>query len=349
MPDEMTRADALQVFLTGASSHDGAQTDHDLSLGNHKSSTEVQPYTWEIADPISNVSIDYISGASGLGAGSLTASDDDDLKWTPADGSQGVAVTIANGETKIVEGGGADGPHQYVRVTRTSAVAMTGTATVTTSYSLNNVHGFDDVSSAEQAAGDTEYRCVCVENVHPTATIKDLTVHVGTLGTQRTTDTAQLGASGAGTVQTSGSLADWPDVGYCAIKTAGGSLEEIVYYSSRTATTLTVPAAGRGLLGTSASAGSSDDTMDAIPGIAIGLDAPTSQPSGTFVDQTGAGEGSAPGGVSFSTPIVVGDALSIGDLAATYINGVWIKREVPVGSEARSSILHSLEWRYDAA
>lgn len=349
MAEILTRADAFRVFLTGAASHAGAQTDPNLSLGNFQSSTLAPSFTWVRTNAISGIDIDAVSGENGAGAGTLIAFGVDDLKWTPPGGSQGTAVTILNGESKLVEGGGANGRNQFVRVTRTSASDLTGTETLTTTIAYNNVFGFDDVTSAEQAAGDDEYRAFCIRNVHATAEVKSVTVQVATLGTQRTTDTAQLPASGAGTIETTGSFADWPEVGYALIKDSGGTETEIIYYSSRTATVLTVPAVGRELFGGTEVAGSNDDTVDSIPGIAIGLDAPTSQPSGSFVDNTGVGEGTAPGGVSFSTPITDGDALTIGDLGTDEIYGVWIWRHVPAGSEARSGVVHDITIKADTA
>ena len=349
MAEVQTRADAFRRFLTGAASHAGAQTDPDLSLGNFQSSTLIQPSTWVRTNAISGIDIDYVSGENGEGAGTLIAFGVDDLKWTPPGGSQGTAVTIANGESKLVEGGGASGRNQFVRLTRTSASDLTGTETITTTIAYNNVIGFDDVTSAEQAAGDDEYRAICIRNVHATAEVKSITVQVATLGTQRTTDTAQLAASGASTIETSGSFADWPEVGYALIKDSGGTETEIIYYSSRTATVLTVPAAGRGILGSSEVAGNATDTVDAIPGIAIGLDAPTSQPAGSFVDNTGADEDTAPATIVFSTPITDGDALTIGDLGTDEIYGVWTWRHVPAGSEARSGVVHHIVFKADTA
>jgi hypothetical protein len=97
----------------------------------------------------------YVAGANGSGAGSLAATGTDTLAWTPPGGTQGASVTILNGETKTLEGGGAAGPNKYLRVTRTSAAALTGTATVTLADVFGNEFGLDNVSSAEAAAGTT--------------------------------------------------------------------------------------------------------------------------------------------------------------------------------------------------
>jgi hypothetical protein len=80
---------------------------------------------------------------------------------------------------------------------------------------------------------------------------KALIAYIGTLGTQRVSAGGQLGASGSGTITISRRFLRLADTGFCHVKTSGGSTREIVYYSSRTGTVLTVPTAGRGLLGTS--------------------------------------------------------------------------------------------------
>lgn len=349
MANEKTRVDALRFFHTGAASHEAAQTDADLSLGKYLSSTEILPLVVEeISSPIANIGVNLIGIENGTGDGTLTATGVDDVKWTPPGGTIGNAVTILNGETKIVEGGGATGPNEFIRITRTSATDLTGTATVTIAYDLNNVYGFDDVTSSEGSSGDDEYRCVGMKNVS-SAQVQNIKLTIATLGTQRTSDSVQLGASGSGYITTTGSFADWPDVGCALITESGGSVRELVYYESRSDTTLTVPAAGRGLGETSASAGAADDTVDAVPGAEIGTDAPSSQPNGTFVDNTGSGEGTAPAGVTVSTPIVDGDALDCGDLDASEIFSYWIHRIVIVGAVAGLNMRIVVKVKFDSA
>jgi hypothetical protein len=350
MANEKQHADSVRAYLTGASSDGGAQTDPDASLGNYRSSTLCEFLDSEITNAISNVTVDFISGANGEGAGTLTATGNDSLAWTPPGGSQGDAVTIANGETKILEGGSSS-PEKYIRVSRTSADNLTGTATVTLSDVFNDVVGFDNVSSDESSAGDVEYRCLCLKN-DASSEIKNLTVWLGTLGTQRVSASTQLGASGAGTIAiSSGNFSDWPDSGFCRIQESDGTLREIVYYSSRTSTELTIPTAGRGLLGTSAGAGASDDTVDAVPGIRIAKEAPSAQSSGYFTDKTSAGEGSQPAGLSWATAITSSDAnvIDIGDLSAGNIYGLWIERTVVAGAIAEADVLNLINWSFDAA
>ncbi|MHC4714991.1 MAG: hypothetical protein ACYTAN_17250 [Planctomycetota bacterium] len=343
MADEQTRADSLWWYLTGAASHGGAQADPDLSIGNHQSSSITQVVDWNVTSPISNITIEFIDGANGLGAGSLTAPSANTLRWTAPGGVQGPAVTIANGETKIIED---DDPNKYIRVERTDANPLTGTATVTISELANNVIGMDDVTSAEQGTGKEYYRCACLENMS-SVQVQDIKVKLATLGTQVTSDVAWLAASGADTIETTGSFADWPEEGYALMKSSAGAVKEMIYYSSRTATELTVPAAGRGLGVTSAQVGTATDTADAIPGIEIGKDAPTSQPSGNF--ETPADEFTAPSGVTFLAPITDANAIDIGNLNANEIYGLWIHRIIPAGATATINVLHHILVDFDAA
>lgn len=349
MPDQKTHADSIRLYNTGASAHAAAQTDPNTSLGKFLSGTEIQCMSISRSNNIANVSVDYAARENGEGGGTLTASGADELRWTPPGGTQGPAVTIANGETKILEGGGGE-LQKYLRVSRTSATALSGTDTITLSKVLNNAVGFDNVSSAEQAAGDTEYRCIGLKN-ESGSSVENVKAYIKTLGSTQTTDGGQLGAAGAGTVITTGNMdaaTAWPASGFAHIKTSGGATREIVYYTSRTATTLTVPAAGRGLLGTSAAAGGATDTMVPVPGVRIAKEAPTSQPNGQFTDKTGAGEGSAPA-LTFNNGITSATGESIGTLATTYIQGIWIERKVVAGATAQASNEIPIAIEFDAA
>lgn len=345
MPDINEHADSLGIYLTGAGSSGGSQTDPNAALGNYRSSSKVTEQGASVSSPISNVTVDFVAAANGTGAGTLDAPTSGTLTWTPPGGSVGAAVAIANGETKVLEGANAD---QYIIVTRTSASSLTGTATVTLTNPMNNLFGFDNVSSAEAAAGDSEYRCVAFKNNHASVSLSTFKAWIGTLGTQRTSDSAQLGASGSGTITTTGSLADWPSSGYAHIKTSGGTTREIVYYSSRTTNSLTVPSAGRGLLGTSAAAGASDDTIDAVPGIRIAKEAPTGSSTAGNA-QTIANEGTAPTGVTWSTACTEAAAVSIGTLGVGEIYFLWIHRQTPAGAVAKAVVLQDIETKFDAA
>jgi len=343
MPDEKTHADALRFYLTGAGSDGGAQADPDAALGDYRSSTLCEFLAITVTNPISNVTVDFAAGLNGTGDGTLTATGNDTLAWTAPGGSQGANVTILNGETKILEDGTT--ASKFVRVTRTTADNLTGTATCTLADTYNDVVGLDNVSSAEAAAGDDEYRAVMLKN-ESASDITVLKLYLQTLGTQRTSDSGQLGASGAGTISiSSGNFNDWPDYGWCRIVTSGGSEREIVYYTSCTATALTVPAAGRERLGTSAAAGAATDTVDAVPGIRIAKELPVASAIQTIAD-----EDTAPTGLTWRTGNGASDGpVDIGTLSAGALYGLWIHREIPAGAVAVPDALNHIAYQFDTA
>lgn len=342
MPDQKTRADSIRLYFSGAASNGGAQAAADACLGNYRSSTLAVFHDAVITNPIANVTVDHVSGANAEGSGTITALTVNTLAWTPPGGAQGPAVTIANGETKILEGSGQ--PGQFVRVTRTSATDLTGAATLALTYKYNDVTGFDDVSSAEAAAGDNEYRALFLFN-ESVSQVKNVKVYLNLLGTSQVSGAAQLGASGAGSITLSvGTFDDWPDSGFCRVETSGGTLREIVYYSSRTSTTLTVPSVGRGVLGTAAAAGGATDVVMAVPGIRVASEAPVSNAIQTIAD-----ENTAPTGVTWSTAVAKATGVNVGDMAAAAIYGIWIQRVVTVGAVSEAEVLQNLAIAFDAA
>lgn len=347
MPDAMTRGDSLRTYLTGASADDGAQVDPNLSLGNHKSSTEAASLGIAIADAIADITVDFASGGNSLGDGSLECTDIDALRWMDAGGAFGAEEAIANGETKILE---ADGdPGAFLRVTRTSATNLVpGVSTITLTELIDNLFGFDDVSSAEASAGDDEYRCVMLKNVSANNVV-NAKMWIGLLGISNVSDIASLPGSGAGTIDIgSGDFSSWPARGYCRIENSGGALKEIVYYSSRSNTSLTVPTDGRGLLGTTATAGTGTDLIHAVPGVRIAKDTDGVVASGTPI-QTIADESTPPTAVSWSTAITEGTGLSIGTLTPGQQIGIWIHRQIPANALSTTTNSVLLNRSFEAA
>lgn len=122
-----------------------------------------------------------------------------------------------------------------------STTAVSGTA-------LNNL--FDDVSGAENAASDVEYRCFFIHNNHGSLTYQNVVVYV-----------------------------------------SGGD-----------------PAGGAN--------------------VAIGVDTTAASAIGSASAQAleVANEGTAPAGVTFSTPTTVGTGLTVGNIPAGSCRAVWIRR-----------------------
>jgi hypothetical protein len=348
MGDEYTGPDAIRIYHTGAASHNAAQTDPDASIGNYKSSTEATGVTINESGVPSNITVEMIGGNTSLGAATLAFPTADTAQYTPPGGTIGSAVTILNGQTKIIRGGGSD-YDKYVRIARTSATALSGTATLTISDTENNAVGFDNVSAAEQSAGDDEYRCLAYYN-DSAVTVQGFLMWLTTLGTQRVSDVDDLPASGAGYIEiSSGTFDDWPQSGFVKISTSAGVEKEVAYYSERTSTKLTVPSAGRGIGHTSATAGTATDKVDAIPMIEIHED-----PAG--VQTTGAGanpgdEDTAPSGIAagdWVTPTSSGDAdvINIGNIASGSHIKIWSHRITVAGATEGVDVLNSVDYKF---
>lgn len=345
MGDVKTRADSVHAFLSGAASDGGVQADPNAALGNFRSSTRVDPAGFLIQSPgiLPELQVLRVAGESSEGTGSIVRSADDLLTYQAPGDTIGVAQKVLNGETKVLESGTVS---RYVEVTRNGTLPFIGTLPVKVVELLNGVIGFDDVFDAERAAGDDEYRALFLKNVSG-SDIENLSIYLLELAASQTTDAAQLPAGGAGTIGTVGTFDGWLNQGYSQVRDLTGALREIVYYSTRSSTVLTVPAAGRGLLGTVAGAGVVTDTAHSAPGLRLGIEQPSAQPAG-FI-QTIASEDTAPAAIAFSAPITDASGISGGELDAGDILGVWMHRQAIAGMIASGRQLASLGFSFDAA
>ncbi len=341
---EHTHADALGLFLTGAAGDGGEQDDPDASLGGYRSSARVESVGFFVTGPLQGIKVERIAAANGEGLGCLESVDGDCLRWTAPDGSPGDAIGIVPNSTRLLEPGAGD-RNKFIVVSRHTAEELAGSATVTLVPIYNNVVGSSNVSGTEQQAGEVKLRCIALKVMHTVKGIYNLRAWIKTLGTQAVSDAGQLPASGSGAIETSGSFSDWPASGFSRITTAGSSLREIVYYSSRTDTVLTVPAAGRGLLGTSPAAGASDDKLDSVPGIRLAKEPPT---AGAFTVAANENDTGAVSGLSWNTAITEADGLDIGKLDAGEMMGLWIWLVVPAGQAAGPAFENLIAFRFDA-
>jgi len=342
--DEYRHADAIGFFLTGAESDGGSQTDPDLSLGSYRGSTYIEQRGFFLEGSITGVKIERLGGANGEGAGFLETIDGDSLRWTAPGGTAGPITAIADGETKLLESGGYE-RSKFVIASRHTTSDLKGQAVVMIVPVYNSAVGSSNVSHSEREAGEIKLRCIAVKAVHATHGVINLKVWVGTLGTQQVSDAGQLGASGAGTIETTGSLADWPESGFCRITESGGTLREIVYYSERTDTVLTIPAAGREQLGTTAAAGAASDTIDAVPGLKIAAETPAADQFSVADDENDTSEVS---GFSWSTGTTEATGLDIGDLAAGEMAGLWLWLIVVADATVSPSMDNLIKWSFDA-
>jgi hypothetical protein len=180
MPLPRTRADALAMYLSGAASAGGTQTDPDLSLGGYRSSSRGGSLGVLLSRPIPNVRVDYAAPGNGTGDGLLAAAGDDSLAWTPPGEESGAAVTILNGEQRLLEGPTGSAA-KFLLVTRTSADDLAGACSVKLTQTFNDVFG--QANADVSLANVPTYRCVVFKNA--SAVIRSLTIWLGALADHR--------------------------------------------------------------------------------------------------------------------------------------------------------------------
>lgn len=322
-------------------------------LGGGRLKKRVQSLGFVVnAQQIPELVIEEIGSGNGAGEGVLKATDVDELTWTAPGGTEGAAVTIADGETKLLEDGGD--PDKWIVVTRDGAGDLLEQMPLALVDLHANAIGMRDVTAAEAAAGLNTYYGLMVWN-GGALSASSAVAYLGTLAGEETTDAGQLGASGSGTIAAygSGSFSDWPSSGWARIEDSGGSLKEIVYYTGKVGGIgvggafigLTVPAAGRGRLGTSATAGAATDTVVCVPGIRIASEAVVSGEIQEIADQE-----TEPSGRTWSTAITSGTGVSLGTVAADGLVGLWVHREIPAGAVAKPEHENRIvvDWTYDS-
>ena len=351
MTEPYNHANALQQYLTGASSDGATQADPNLSLGGYASSIEVASLV-PGGGSIAGVTIDYVAAWNKpeLGTGTLSAPTTSTLTWTrPGGGTPGAAVSISPGTQILLEDG--EDSSAFILVTPSTGSVIIGTAAIDLAWPVNNVIGFPDATPAETSAGKVAYRCIMLKN-KSVAPILNLFAYVGLLGSQAVSNASQLGASGAGTVGGAPTcFADWPQSGFCRIETSGGALREIVYYESRTDGALSVFAGatphsnGRGALGTSPSAGQNNDVLFPVPGIRIAGEVP----GGGNVVQLIASDTTAPVGRAWKTGVTTALGVNIGTLAPNAEYAIWLEKNILPHSVAQTNVDIVINYQFDAA
>lgn len=303
-------------------------------LGGIRADLELRTMDFIVSNPIGPVIVQYVTSKSGPGTATIRAASTSTLAYTAPGDTEGTAVSVPANTAVLLESGTAGKACRVYRDSVYSADDLGGVMSLDLMRQYNNVIAGDN---ATESAGNW-YGCYYICN-HSAASITGVSLSPAVLGTQRTSDSAQLSGSGAGTITTTGSLSDWPTSGWCHVRTSGGTTKEVVYYTSRTSTSLTVPAAGRGLLGTSATAGSGTDTITGVSPIRIWAETPAAGAVQTIADHS-----TAPSGASWSF------SESVGTLAAGEERAVWVHRHLPAGATVnleQASGIYSA-WTYSA-
>jgi hypothetical protein len=184
VPDAFTAGDALGLYLTGTEAT--AAQSHDASLGGARSLVEVTDLRWKISSPYPGVVVEAVSGACGEGTAYIRATAAGSLAFTAPGDTEGAAVAIANGESKVLESGGS--ASKWVRVYRASSTDFAfGTSLgmrLKLVQSANNAIAHDNVTDAERTAGHNSYRGLMLW-AHGGVAIDNIKVWIGdALGTE---------------------------------------------------------------------------------------------------------------------------------------------------------------------
>jgi len=327
MPDEKQGADALRVYLTGATSDGGTQVNPDASLGNHRSSHEVPGMAWDLWQFFAGLTIQQVSAACGEGMAYIAALGDDELAFTaPGEGDSGEVVTIAQGETKVLESGSSGS--KYCRVYRWGNEPFRGIVPVQLSTWYNNAVGMSNILDAERAAGEEKVRCLCLR-AECSEGVESIKSWVKPLGDPFTSDVQQLPASGVGFIETTGVTEAIDRHGFLRIDDSGGTLKEIAFFTARhnSQKVEITDAAHRGLLGTTAQAGAATDIVRPVPGIRVAYQAPTVQPDGSAY--VASDENDVPPGLTWYSAITSATGPVVASLTVGQIYYLWLRLSFP--------------------
>lgn len=317
----------LTFWYTGAASDGAAQSSQAASIGNFRSSTEAERVgilyeSWITGLRIDMASRDNLDAVYGL----VSATPDGKISYAVNDGTPCEPVVCIYGQSVILAD--QDFPEDWIKVTRTTQAIPAGTAVIRFHDKFNDVFSMSDAAEAESSAGGSRYRCVMVASG---IDCTDAKFWIKPMATRATSTVAQLSGAGAGTIQgATDCFVDWDQQGWAHIRNSAGVLREIVYYASRTDSVLTVPALGRGRLGTSATAGDPNDMVDSVGPYRIAWENASPIVKGNV--QTLASESTAPTGVTWSASITAAYGVGpSGVFANGTQGGLFIHRELPAG------------------
>jgi len=349
MPVFRTASDAVLPFSTGATTHEGSAVDPSDSRGRYRSGTIARSLSVLTDNGIAGLTVNLASGANTPGVGTIEALSSTTLRYTAPGGSPGQIATFpASGTAERLLFDGAN-PAAYLRVTRSGSGAFSGAMSVDLTDQYGNVWSHSPVTSAQRAAGLVQYRLVALANRSASlVAVHDLSAYVrrvaGTAVLGPSVFSAVLPSSGAGSIALSaGSFETWPAAGWVLIEEGDGTAREVAYYTSRTATALTIPSAGRALCGTTASEGEATDRVISWPGLALAWEEPSAQPNGHY----NANSLDAPTGLTWFHAREAG-AEVFGDLPHGEQVGLWIRWDVPAGAVATPAPpLHRVAWAWE--
>ena len=189
----------IEVRLSGGL----ANTNPLLSIGGIKSNTKV--LSQQLTGTMAGVAfVDGVMNAEGVGVLTFNFAAKT-LTWAPAGGTAGPPVNVAvDGTYAITATGGSAYGYIVVTVTAVNLPSANISANITVANLTQKL--FDDVTKSVALAGQTDYRCVYVQNVSA-ATLTNVKMYInqntsGADSVEIGLDTAGLNGTAAATANT---------------------------------------------------------------------------------------------------------------------------------------------------
>ena len=192
---------------------------------------------------------------------------------------------------------------------------------------------FDNVSAAESESGDTEYRAIMIKNTHATLSFVSAKVWLAPAScTPMSGLTTQLANGGTETTVDVTDASAFPTTGAFFVE------DEEITYTGKSGNQFT--GCTRGANGTSKTLHTVGTYVEHNQ-VRIYVEEPSNKTTGYIASI--AGEGTEPAGSpTWNAVYSFATGLSIGTLAAGEFYGVWIRRKIPVGCQAKTGISYAL-------
>jgi len=322
--------DSIRIYRTTgeALTIKAAQLNPQASLGGTISQTEVVENSVVWLRGTANYVVQRVAGKDIYGTLAIQVSTDNTQAraqfpgegfgpWVDFEGNSGQGPTVLPSESG----------EAMARIRRVSGLSATECLfQIVPPY--NNLIAMTDLTDLQALIGiNQQLRCAMIEFRDD---VDNLEIGVDRITDFEPTDVAQLSASGAGTIETSGSFALWPESGHAIIRAnddGTGSIIECVYYSSRTDSVLNVSARGR--LGASAQATPPGGSVAAVPGYTFAIANTTGNPPATPVADT---EFTPPASVTGYQ--AASNLITEASIAKGTIKALWFKRSNPANTVA---------------
>lgn len=311
----------------------------------YRSSTEISGKTIAGLSNVTGFTIEYCSWGNADTTGakikfSYNGGSGQGLSWSTDGTNYGTEIDISGlSENDVVTLTDNNDRSAFLRVKRSAASLPTSDKTDTMTISSPKNLIIPTCSGSETTAGRTHYAQVFLHNYNSTYAIPAIKAYIKPrVATAAETTIAAGGniVSDADDVLTATSLANWPTSGWVYHKT-GGVIDDIRFYWSKSGNVINVLDPDGGMRDFTAGAWAEGDTIGLYSDIDIAI---TALSSDQFPD---------PSGLSYSSPLAVADALSIGDLAAGVSYGLAIREYVPAGQWPRADLLSYIALNYQVA